>query len=266
MKCYKLAWLQKASIPFGLISIAAFLSFGNLGAQVPPMKPAINFKETSRTVNEKVGTITLEVVLTNSYPDTVTVQYATADNTATAPSDYKSKSGTLTFTSGVTSQTIEIEIIDDGTGEQTEWFSVNLSNATNGIAGGPCLVTIQDGAGPAVVSFEYAGWTYNEADGTATITVMLTGSPTGKVTVDFATSEGTATAGTDYVATSGTLTWQTSEGGTSKSFTITLLDDSFVEWTETVNLTLSNPVNATLGAQDTAVLDILDDDIGCGSP
>jgi len=81
------------------------------------------------------------------------------------------------------------------------------------------------------------------------------------VTVNYATSNGTATAGSDYTAKSGTLTF--AAGVTSKTFAIPIVKDTLDESDETVNLTLSNPTGgATLGTPDTAVLTIIDNDTG----
>src|SRR5262249_26691779 len=95
--------------------------------------------------------------------------------------------------------------------------------------------------------------------GTATITVTRTGGSNVPVSVNYATSNGTATAGSDYTATSGTLNFGVGE--TSKTFTIPILDDTAVENPETVTLTLSNPTGgATLGSPATATLTINSDD------
>ena len=61
---------------------------------------------------------------------TVTVQYATADGPPRPARDYTAVTGRLTFRAGATTATIEVSILDDGTGEETETFTVTLSNAT----------------------------------------------------------------------------------------------------------------------------------------
>ena len=87
----------------------------------------------------------------------------------------------------------------------------------------------------------------SEGDGPATITVVRTGGSVGTVTVDFATSDGTATAGADYLASLGTITF--APGETSQTFIVPILPDTLDEPDETVNLSLANPTGgATLAA------------------
>ncbi len=107
------------------------------------------------------------------------------------------------------------------------------------------------------VDFSSATYNGTEKEGSLTITVELSAASASSVTVDYASSDGTATAGTDYTAVSGTLTF--SAGTTSQTFTVTPNNDSLDEGSETVTLTLSNASNATLGSTNTpAVLTIWD--------
>lgn len=96
----------------------------------------------------------------------------------------------------------------------------------------------------------------------ATITVTRAGDSTTTVSVDFATSDGTgptpASQRTDYTTASGTITF--APGQTSRTFSVPIVDDGYVEQTETVNLTLSNPVGADLASPSQAVLFIDDDE------
>ncbi len=116
----------------------------------------------------------------------------------------------------------------------------------------------------AQVAFNSPTYAANEHDGATTITVTRTGSTVGPVTVNYATSDGTATAGTDYTATSGTLTF--ADGQSTAMFNIPLINVNTTAGTKTVNLTLSNPsFYASLGyatdtpaPQPTAVLTITD--------
>ncbi len=97
----------------------------------------------------------------------------------------------------------------------------------------------------------------NEDAGPATITVTLSAASSFTVTTDYATSDGTATAVSDYTAVSGTLTF--APGLTSQTFSVPILDDEIDEPAETVTLTLSGPVHAALGIPAVAVLTIVDD-------
>jgi len=85
--------------------------------------------------------------------------------------------------------------------------------------------------------------------------VQLSAASAFTFTVNYATSNGTATAPTDYTAASGTLTF--APGETSKTITITTVNDSAQEGDETVNLTLSSPTNVSLGVPTPATAVVL---------
>ncbi len=112
---------------------------------------------------------------------------------------------------------------------------------------------------PGVIAFSAAAYNVSEDDGSITITVIRTGAGDGAASATYTTSDDTATAGSDYTAASGTLTW--SSGDTSaKTFTITITDDITEEGAETVNLALDNITGAGVGNIVTAGLTIADDD------
>ncbi|MBC7929611.1 MAG: DUF4214 domain-containing protein, partial [Rubrivivax sp.] len=97
-----------------------------------------------------------------------------------------------------------------------------------------------------------------EDGGTAQVQVIRTGSDESPVAVDFATSNGTAQAGSDYAAVSGTLVFGIGER--IKTITVPLINDDLREGSETFNITLSNPVGGRLGSIPVNVVTILDDD------
>ena len=107
------------------------------------------------------------------------------------------------------------------------------------------------------VQFSAATFAQAENETSLTITVSRTGTITSSATVSVSTSDGTATAGSDYTAVTTVLSWLTNDG-VSKTFDIVLKDDALFEGTETITLTLSSPVNDTLGTQSTAVASITD--------
>jgi hypothetical protein len=117
-------------------------------------------------------------------------------------------------------------------------------------------------ATPSAGTLQFSSATYsgNENGGNATVTITRSGGSAGAVGVSFATSNGTASAGADYTATSQTISF--ADGDTAnKTITIAIQEDVNVEGNETVNLSLSNPTGgATLGSPSTAVLTIVDND------
>ncbi len=87
------------------------------------------------TVNEAAGTLTFTVTRTGATALASSVDYATADGTATSGADYARTSGTLDFLPGETSKTVSIVITNDNLFELAETFSLNLSHAGNAVVG-----------------------------------------------------------------------------------------------------------------------------------
>jgi len=128
----------------------------------------------------------------------------------------------------------------------------------SGFAGSPFATEGTFTVPPATFAFSSAGYSVGEGDGTATVTINRTGS-TAPASVHFATANGTATAGSDYTDASQTVSF--ANGETSKTVSIPITDDSSIEPSETVQLSLSSPsTGATLGSPSTATLTITDND------
>ncbi len=239
----------------------------------------LRFTATPYTVRESAGVATITVELTGVNATTVTVNWAASDGTAQAGSDYGTRgsttppSGTLVFPPGgtpatVRTRTFTVPILQDSILEATETVNLTLSppvGATIAPGGGTATLSITDDDVGGTIQFAAATYTVVENAGTASIAVSRTGSTAGGATVDYATSNGTATAGGDYTATTGTLTFGV--GQTSLTFTVAITDDGVAEGVETVNLTLSNPgpnVTTKLGTRTTAVLRIVDNELSLG--
>ena len=122
----------------------------------------------------------------------------------------------------------------------------------------PSIWHFQVGALPTV-QLAGASYSVNEAAGVAVITVTLNGPSVAPITLTFATADGTALAGEDYVALSGTLSF--APGETEQVIVISLLDDLVYETDETFTLTLSDPVGATLGSPFQTTFTILNDEL-----
>ena len=205
------------------------------------------------------ATAQFEVTLSAESQQVVTVAYATADGTAVEDSDYTQTSGTLTFAAGETTKTIPVPTIDDDEQESEEHFTVTLSSpegATLDDSSGQGTITDNNGEGPALPQLSIADASAAEGD-TVQFTVTLTGTSNQTVTVDFQTGDGTAKAGSDYTAASGTVTF--TAGETTRSISVATLEDTIREEDETFSVTLTNPEGATL-ADDTATGTITDDD------
>ncbi len=110
---------------------------------------------------------------------------------------------------------------------------------------------------PVEVSFSQSTSNITESNTTVNFEVGLSLTSTQNVSVDY-TVTGTATSGADYLLSNGTVTIPS--GNTSVNITANILDDALVENSETIIITLSNPVNATLGAITTHTHIILDDE------
>jgi hypothetical protein len=202
------------------------------------------------TVTEgNAGTVnaTFTVTLSRTSSAAVTVDFATADGTATAPADYAAASGTLTFAPGETSKTVSVAVNGDTACEPDETFFVNLSNATGAtIVDGQGQGTIgnDDACVPSLAIDDVTVTEGNSGVTNATFTASLSAASATAVTVDFATADDTATAPGDYTAASGTLTF--APGETTKTITVLVNGDTLVEPNETFFVNLANAVGATI--------------------
>ncbi len=177
----------------------------------PPGMPSLSIGPVSVTEGQSGTTVaTFTATLSPISAQTVTVNYSTANGTATAGSDYVAKSGTLTFAPGVSTRPISVTVNGDTTVEPNETFSVTLSSPTNAVLGtatGTGTILTDDTApGLPSLALDNVSVTEGQSGTTvATFTVTLSPTSTQTVTVNYATADGTATADSDYVAKSGTL-------------------------------------------------------------
>ncbi len=201
-----------------LIGINTPQATGNITDNDAVVGTGIDFDATSVTVDESAGTATFTVILTGDVQGGFTLDYATADGSAAQPGDYTTTAGTLTFvgTDGE-SYDITVPIIDDSLIENTEDFFVNLSNLSTTLIGintpqATGNITDNDAVVGTGIDFDATSVTVDEAAGTATFTVILTGDVQGGFTLDYATADGSAAQPGDYTTTSGTLLLQVPMG------------------------------------------------------
>jgi hypothetical protein len=211
-------------------------------------RPDISINDVTVTEGDS-GTVnaTFNVTLSAASAQTVTVAFATADGTATAGEDYQSSSGILTFNPGDLTKSVTVLVNGDTRDEANKTFFVNLSNATNAAILDPQgQGTINDNdPTPSLLINDLPSIPEGDTGtSTATFTVTLSAASGQTVTVNYATADGTAAAGSDYVATSGTLTFN--PGDTAKSIPVTINGDTTFEPNETFFVNLTTPVNATI--------------------
>jgi peptidoglycan/xylan/chitin deacetylase (PgdA/CDA1 family) len=237
---------------------------GNLNAsgKVRPPVPSARIGDVEVTEGAAGTTRTAELTVTLSEPTsrTVSFAYATADGTAIAGHDYVATSGTLTFAVGQTSRRIAVKVKGDALDEFDERFSVTLSKPSGAtISRATGTATIRDDDPAPTVSVHDASVTEGAAGTTTTAKVPVRlSAPSGKtITVGYTTSDGTATAGADYDATSGTLTF--SPGQTSRTVSVPVRGDALDEPDETFTVRLRDPSRTTI-ARSTATVTIVDDD------
>jgi hypothetical protein len=155
---------------------------------------------------------------------TVSVGYGTADGTATGGGDYDAVSGTLTVAPGETRKSIRVPVRGDRAPESDESLFVNLRDPRNAkIARGRAILTLVDDEPRIAVSGPGAGMEGDSGTTPFTFTVSLSLAYDQTVSVDFATRDYTAVAGEDYLATTGTLTFD--PGETVRTVTVMVLGD-----------------------------------------
>jgi hypothetical protein len=211
------------------------------------------------------GSATTDVVLTLSNPSyqTIDVQYTTANGTATAGSDYAATTATVTFLPGQTTKAIPITIFGDTTYEPNEDFQFQITGVTNASVAGTGTVVQTILNDDAVPTLSVGNWSGPEGTGGLapqyTFRVSLSNRSYQPVTFNYAMADGTATGGIDYgLFPPGTVTIPA--GSIGYDFIGTISPDNMYEPDETFTFAVSNPTNATLGAQSVGTGTIINDD------
>lgn len=178
--------------------------------------------------NDGIQYAEVVVTLSKANAKPVTVNYRTANGDAVAGTDYGAVSGTLTFAKRQTRQTIQVPVYGDRNGEPDEFFYIEISNPTRGItiASNTGVVTIRDDEPRVSISYVYD---YEGDSGTRpfSFTVSLWPAYDEEVTVNFDTQDYSAFAGTDYVGTSGTVTF--APGDTTETIMVDVIGNTIPE-------------------------------------
>ncbi|MEC3887615.1 putative Ig domain-containing protein [Xanthomonas campestris] len=229
---------------------------------ITPSQPTLSINDVS--VNEgNAGTSNATFTVSLSQPagaGGVSFDIATADGSATAGVDYVASSLTgQTIPAGSSSATFTVLVNGDTLSEPNETFFVNISNVSGASvsdAQGQGTI-VNDDAQPTLSIDDVSVNEGNSGTTTATFTVTLSAASGQTVSVNYASADGTATAGSDYVARSGTLTF--APGTTAQGVAITVNGDTAVEPNETFSVALSGVSNASI-ARATGTGTIINDD------
>jgi hypothetical protein len=227
--------------------------------------PEISIAPTATITEGDYGTDNVAITVTLSQPHDVSVwvSYVTSPGTALAGSDYIHTSGTIQFLPGTTTKKIYVPIIYDLVHEDTEYFYVDLNTPLNGTltAASRATVTIIDNDRdlPEISIAPAASITEGNTGSTnVALAVTMSHTHTESVWVNYATAPGTASAGSDYIHTTGTL--QFTPGTLTKTIYVPVLGDTIGEPNEMFYVDLSAPLNATLAAASRATVTIVNDD------
>jgi len=234
------------------------LDCAGLGFPNPPLISINNVSVTEG--NGGTTNLTFTVSLSAPAPGAITVKAKTVAGTASAPSDFTTLTQTVSFGVGEISKPFTVVLNADTSGEPSETVFVNLSNPVGAPIADPHGVgtILDDDAFPALSIADATTTEGNAGTKLLSFTVTLTPASGQTVTVSAQTSDGTATAPSDYTAAGPTLLTFT-PGQVSKVFNVTILGDTAPETTETFSVNLSGPTNASI-ADASAVGTIQEDD------
>ena len=227
---------------------------------------SFRFNPNTITVAENVGSVTATITLSGAVASDTSVEYFINGGTALAGGiDYTLLRGVVTFLAGETSHDVVIPIADNTAPESSETIVLTLDNPagarlTSTTANQTVTITITDNDQVALptVGFSQLTATGAESVSPAPIFVILSNPQAAPVSVDYAVTGGTATSGSDYNISAGTLTF--AAGETAKVLPGTITDDGAQESSETIIVTLSNPTAATLNQNVSHTYTITDND------
>ncbi len=250
---------------------------------VPNPAGYLRFTTGLYSVNESLGTLPISIVRTGGNQGTVTVDYVLTPDTAVAGTDYVDAKGTPTFANKETSKKIDVQVKDDGQSKAERFLKITLKNPQYGAgisypdeatikildrfltsgssaSAGGAAANASSVANVANISLAASAYGASENDGSLTVTVVRSGITSTAVSVNYATQNGTAGGG-EHTPVNGKLDF--AAGETTKTFSVSVPDDSSVDGSKTANIVLSSPSNGSvLVFPSNAVFTIYDNESG----
>lgn len=230
--------------------------------------PLVAFGSSSQTVSEGVGSVTVNISISNPNSSPTDVDVALVSSTATNGSDFTfSSPTTVSFpANSSTSQSVTLPITDDLITEGTENIVLQLQNPSNSASIGTISthtinITDNDVSSNPVVSFVSSGIVVDESAGTILVELEIIGGNSNATSVEVALGSSTAALGSDFTYTTPTTVTFPANSSTNQSIVVGITDDAILESSETIVLNLQNPTNnATLGTNGTYTIEITDNE------
>jgi endoglucanase len=226
-----------------------------MGSGAPVVAPGtLKLSASTYTVAQNAGMLVVTVDRISGSSGAVGVTYSTSDGTAAAGTDYTHTTGTLAWAANdAAAKTFSVPISQATAFSGSKSFMIALSTPTGGASFGTpssATATINGTAVPTNAgSIALSGSIYvvTQSAGSLVVTVNRSGGTSGAVSVHYATSDGTAVAGTNYTSTQGTLSWAAGVSS-AKTFAVSISTSPALTASKTFGITLTAPGGgATLG-------------------
>ena len=238
--------VQIISVENGFPGITAYATIWD--DESPPFVSGFAGQDVEESAGQAV--FTLHLNRSSDEDSVVGYRVSTSRTTATAGEDYTSVDSTVTFAAGTNTATVSVPIINDTIAESSEVLALEVYSHTSNENINLSALTAQQYAEISIIDddsdpkLSISDSQADETSGTITFIVSLDKASSKDITVDYATADGTATAGDDYTAASGTLT--ITAGDTTAAISVTILADEETESRENFTITLSNANNAEI--------------------
>ncbi len=219
------------------------------------------FSAPTQSSSEGGGAVTLTLNLSGAAAAPITVPFSLT-GTASQGADYSMSSTGFSFATGTSSASVTLTPVNDTSDEPDETIILTLGTPTGPATLGmpsSTTVTLADNDNPPVLTWQTAAQSFAENGGSAIVVANLGSASSFPVSATY-TFGGTAVRGTDYTAPAATGTLNIPAGSLTGSVAIPIIDNTTLQAARTVSLSLSAPVNATLGASTVHTLSITDND------
>jgi hypothetical protein len=231
-----------------------------------PPQGVFSFSGDNYVFNEAALTFPVTIVRTQGSSGPASVDLVTTNGTALSGTDFVPENTTVVFADGELSKTISLVVNNDNIYRGKRSFSVSLSKpeggaflANDNLTASVVLEENDPAPSSGVLQFSSSTYTVNENESSIILTVSRMGGSFGSASVDYqVASSSSATLDSDYRLTNGTLYF--ADGETTKTFSLSILDDTANEPAETVVINLLNATNAGLAASNTTQVTIVDND------